>query len=128
MTKDLFIDRLSDYLDDELSAAERDAVDAHLKDCEDCRSTLRALQAVVAEAARLQDSAPGRELWTGIAARIGSGGDSRVRVSPFRRAITARLSFTLPQLAAASLTLMVLSGGLVWMARSGDPRADFESI
>jgi tetratricopeptide (TPR) repeat protein len=38
------------------------------------------------------------------------------------------LSFTLPQLAAASLALTVLSGGLVWMARSGDPRADFQPI
>jgi anti-sigma factor RsiW len=128
MTKDFFTDRLSEYLDDELSAAERAAVEAHLNECADCRSTLTALKAVVAEAGRLQDSAPARELWTGIAARIGSGAESRPRVSPFRRAITARLSFTLPQLAAASLALMVLSGGLVWMARSGDPRADFESI
>jgi tetratricopeptide (TPR) repeat protein len=38
------------------------------------------------------------------------------------------LSFTLPQLAAASLTLMVLSGGLVWMARSGNPQADFQAV
>ncbi len=39
-----------------------------------------------------------------------------------------RFSFTLPQLAAAGIALMVLSGGLVWMARSGDPRADFDPI
>ena len=34
-----------------------------------------------------------------------------------------RFSFTLPQLVAAGLALMVLSGGLVWVARLGDPRA-----
>jgi len=68
------------------------------------------------------------ELWSGIAARIAPGGRPAARVSPFRRAITSRLSFTLPQLAAAGIALMVLSGGLVWMARSGDPRADFQPI
>ena len=71
---------------------------------------------------------PTRELWSEIAARIAPDGRPGVRVSPFRRAITSRLSFTLPQLAAAGIALMVLSGGLVWMARSGDPRADFEPI
>jgi tetratricopeptide (TPR) repeat protein len=39
-----------------------------------------------------------------------------------------RFSFTLTQLAAASLALIVLSGGLVWLARSGDPRADFPPV
>jgi predicted anti-sigma-YlaC factor YlaD len=128
MTTDPFTDRLSEYLDGELSAPERAAVDAHLLECGACRSTLDELRAVVAEAAQLTNAPPARELWSGIAARITPGGRPRARVSPFRRAITSRLSFTLPQLAAASIALMVLSGGLVWMARSGDPRVDFEPI
>jgi tetratricopeptide (TPR) repeat protein len=41
---------------------------------------------------------------------------------------TRRFSFTLPQLVAASLALMVLSGGLVWVARSGDPRASLPPV
>ena len=46
-----------------------------------------------------------------------------------RRLLSARrFSFTLPQLAAATLAVMLLSGGVVWMARSGDPRADFEPL
>jgi hypothetical protein len=50
-------------------------------------------------------------------------------MSLFRRlAFARRFSFTLPQLAAASLAIMLLSGGVVWMARSGDPRADFEPV
>jgi hypothetical protein len=73
----------------------------------------------------VQDAAPERDLWPGVAARIHA---RRTRVSVFRRAFTSRLSFTLPQLAAASLALMVLSGGLVWMAKSGDPRADFQPV
>jgi len=129
MTTDAFTDRLSEYLDGELSPAERAAVDAHLVICPECRSTLEALQDVVSGARSLWDSPPARELWSGIAARIAPGGRASTRVlSPFRRAISSRLSFTLPQLAAASLALMVLSGTLVWMAKSGDPRVDFEPI
>jgi putative zinc finger protein len=125
MNTDAFTDRLSDYLDDELSAAERASVEAHLGQCEACRTTVEELRAVVARAAALPDSRPDRELWSGIAVRIAQPG---ARISPFRRAVTARLSFTLPQVAAASLTLMVLSGGLVWMARSGDRRADIPPV
>jgi hypothetical protein len=128
MTTDSFTDQLSEYLDDELSAPERAAIDAHLAHCTGCRETLEELRGVVLEATSLVDTAPSRDLWTGVAARIGPGSQLRGFVSPFRRAISARLSFTLPQLAAAGLALMVLSGGLVWMARSGDPRADFPPI
>jgi len=125
MNTDVFTDRLSEYLDNELSAAERASVEAHLDTCSACRTTLEELRAVVARAAALPDSPPDRELWSGVAAQIAKPG---ARISPFRRAISARLSFTLPQVAAASLALMVLSGGLVWMARSGDRRADIPSV
>ena len=128
MTTDSFTDRLSEYLDGELTPAERADVDRHLTQCAECRSTLEDLRGVVAEAALLRDARPARDLWSGIAARIAPDGRPRARVSPFRRAITSRLSFTLPQLAAAGIALMVLSGGLVWMARSGDPRADFDPL
>lgn len=128
MTTDSFTDRLSEYLDGELSPPERAAVDAHLLQCGACRSTLDDLRAVVSEAALLRNAPPARELWSGISARITPGGPPRARVSLFRRAMRSRLSFTLPQLAAAGIALMVLSGGLVWMARSGDPRADFQPI
>jgi hypothetical protein len=128
MTTDAFIDRLSEYLDDELSAEERREVSNHLAVCESCRGTLEELRQVVSRAAALTDSAPTRDLWSGVVARIAPSRQWRARVSPFRRAISSRLSFTLPQLAAAGLTLMVLSGGLVWMARSGNPDADFQAV
>ena len=128
MTTDAFTDRLSEYLDDELSAGERRQVSEHLAACESCRATLEELRQIVSEAAALTDSAPIRDLWSGVAARIDPARQLRARVSPFRRAISSRLSFTLPQLAAAGLTLMVLSGGLVWMARSGNPQADFQPL
>ena len=128
MTTDSFTDRLSEYLDGELSVPERAALDAHLAQCAGCRLTLEELRGVVLDATSLHDAPPSRDLWTGVAARIAPGSQLRGFLSPFRRAISARLSFTLPQLAAAGLALMVLSGGLVWMARSGDPRADFPPI
>ena len=123
---DTFADRLSEFLDGELSPDERAAMDAHLVGCERCRTTLDELRRVVARAGRVQDSAPVRDLWPEVAARIGTSPPARGSV--LRRALTSRLSFTLPQLAAASLALMVLSGGLVWMAKSGDPRADFQPL
>jgi anti-sigma factor RsiW len=123
---DRFAERLSDYLDGELSPVERASIDAHLAECAGCRAALEQLRQVVARAQTLPDAAPDRDLWRDIATRIGS--TPRARVSVFKRMVTSRLSFTLPQLAAASLALMVLSGGLVWMAKSGDPRADFQPV
>jgi anti-sigma factor RsiW len=128
MTTDAFTDRLSEYLDDELRPEERRQVTAHLEQCRECRATLDELRRVVSEAKALRDSAPTSDLWSTVAARIEPASQRRLRISPFRRALSSRLSFTLPQLAAAGLALMVLSGGLVWMARSGNPRADFQPV
>lgn len=127
MTTDRFTSQLSEYLDDELPVGERQSVEAHLATCDRCRDTLAELRAVVARAKNLPDSVPANDLWPGVQARISTGSVSG-RVAPFRRALTRRLSFTIPQVAAAGLALMVLSGGLVWMARSGDPRADVPAI
>jgi hypothetical protein len=128
MATDPFTDRLSDYADGDLDASERAALDAHLATCAECRTTLDELRAVMARAASLEATPPAQDLWAGIAARIGPAGGT-ARVSPFRRVFSARrFSFTLPQIAAACLAVMLLSGGLVWMARSGDPRADFDPV
>jgi anti-sigma factor RsiW len=124
-THDPFVDRLSDYLDGEdLDASERAAIDAHLATCASCRTTLAELRQVAARAASLPlDNRPAHDLWTGIEARLGSRS-----VLPFVKAIPRRFSFTLPQLVAASLALMVSSGGVVWMMRLGDPNASLQPI
>lgn len=125
---DPFTDRLSEYLDGELAHGERAALEAHLGSCAGCRATLAELREVMATARELRPTPPARDLWAGVAARIGSF-PRAARVSPFGRVLSARrFSFTLPEIAAACLALMVLSGGLVWMARSGDPRADFDPV
>jgi anti-sigma factor RsiW len=126
---DQFTELLSDYLDGEdLTADARRRLEAHLAGCGECRTTLGELRDVAARAATLEDSPPALDLWPGVAARIGAGPPRRV--TPFRAVKTTprRFSFTLPQIVAASLALMVLSGGTVWLARSGAPGTDFEPV
>src|SRR5260221_9872605 len=116
---DSWTDKLSDYLDDELSDGERKAVAAHLAECPGCMSTLEELQPVAAAAAALAPIRPRDDLWSGIASRIGSaawtGGTGVAARAP------RRFSFSLTELAAASLLLAALSGGAVaiLMVRSG---------
>jgi hypothetical protein len=118
---DAFISRLSDYLDDEdLASSERAAIETHLAACPACRETLSELQQVALRGAAVEDTAPGADLWPAIHRRIGAASE----VVSLRRAGPRRFSFTLPQLVAASLALMVLSGGLVWVAQFGGPATD----
>jgi Putative zinc-finger len=126
---DSFTNLLSDYLDDEdLPIDERRRIEAHLAGCSDCRAMLADLSDVAARAARLPDTSPEADLWPGIAARIDAS--AARAVTPFRAARPAarRISFTVPQLVAAGLALMLLSGGTVWLARHGGSRTDFEPV
>lgn len=97
-------DKLSDYLDDELEAAERAAVDAHLRECADCSAVLNDLRRVIAlaQAAAADARPPQADLWTGVAGRI-----DRIRQP-------RRVSLTVTQLAAAAVLVAAVSGGLVW--------------
>jgi predicted anti-sigma-YlaC factor YlaD len=127
-TEDTFTDRLSDYLDGELTPGEAAEVEAHLRGCSNCRTVVAELRAVVEQAQALPARPPDADLWPGVEARLDrargwpSFGGARQAPAPWR------ISFTVPQLAAAALALMVLSGGLVWMARSGDTRADLPPL
>src|SRR5918998_3291066 len=105
---DHWMERLSEYLDDELAPAERTAIESHLKTCRDCSAVLSDLRRVVDRARHLDDRPPRRDLWPGIAQRIGA-----TLARP--RVIGRRWSFSVPQLAAAAVALMTLSGGTVWL-------------
>lgn len=107
-THDEFTDRLSEYIDDELAAFDRARVDEHLAGCAECRAVLDDLRTVIGVANRLPGTLPDRELWPGVATRL-------------ERRAPRRFSFTAPQLIAAGIALMLMSGALVYLARpSGD--------
>jgi predicted anti-sigma-YlaC factor YlaD len=100
---DQWTDRLSEYLDGDLPEPDRAALEAHLDTCRDCGETLAGLRRMVMRARSLEDRAPARDLWTGVAQRIGA--------APSRR----RIAFSVPQLLAAGVALAVLSGGSAWL-------------
>jgi Putative zinc-finger len=127
VTTDAWTARLSEYLDDELPAFERAACEAHLAACAECRTTLEELRRVVARARSLDERPPATDLWSGIAARIGTTPAHGVPAAPRpepdvvplapRRAARARhFTLSLPQLAAAGIALAVVSGGAVALA------------
>jgi len=118
-------DRLSDYLDGELSAEEQQAVEAHLRACAPCAAVLDDLKRVVARAATVAARPPDADVWAGIAARINAGSASAPgRVMPFAPREARRVTFTLPQLAAAAALLIAVSGGLAWNAAERIGAAD----
>lgn len=106
-----WIDRLSAYVDEELTPEERAACDAHLIGCADCRATLAELQAVVDSARRFPTHAPPADLWPGIAGRLEPSPPARVVAWSGRR-----VSFSLPELALAASLLVAVSAGVSWLA------------
>ena len=111
---DKWTDRLSDYIDGEVTQAEQEALEAHLLECAECGQTLQQLRTVVARAGQVIDREPQHDLWVGIAGRIETATrdrDMSVATSPDKR----RVSFSIPQLAAASVALMLVSATTVFM-------------
>ena len=58
---DSWTDRLSEYVDGELDAETRAAVEAHLATCAECRVTRDELERVVARARRVGYREPGND-------------------------------------------------------------------
>lgn len=131
---DRWTDLISEYLDGCMDAAARRDMEAHLASCAECSSTLEDLRGIVARAASLPASAPSAEVWAGIEARLRAAAASagaqpaaaRLRATSARKAPwkTWRISLTLPQLAAACVAVVALSGGIAWFASRphGDTR------
>lgn len=71
MNHEYVLERLDEWVADELPADDRQAVEFHLAVCGDCRAEAEALRALLEDVAALPlEMAPGRDLWAGIAARI----------------------------------------------------------
>jgi hypothetical protein len=117
-------DRLSDYIDGDVTASERADMEAHLVECSACRGVLEELRAVVVRARAAPESLPARDLWPGIAAAI----DAPVALGRAATGVIAlpgaegpvparrRLVLTAPQLAAAAVALVIVSSLSTWAA------------
>ena len=99
-------DKLSDYLDGELSDQEQRAVAAHVAGCVECSRTLNELRAVIERARTLAPAEPSADLWKAVAGRLTVESERPVATFGTRR----RFSFTWPELIAASVLLVLVSG------------------
>lgn len=115
--------QLSDYLDGDLETARAQALEVHLAECASCRGILADLRDIVAQAGALGGVEPSRDLWPSIARAIAPD-QGPARVIPFPGAAgRARrrpgLFVTGPQLAAASVVLVLASAAATWWAGIG---------
>ena len=120
---DAWTERLSEYIDETLSEGEHVALEAHLASCAACAATLGELRRVVTRARALDDRPPATDLWPQIAAAIGLAPAAHPVASLAQRRARRRLSFTVPELAAAAIALAVLSGGAARLLLRGSKAA-----
>ena len=113
---DIWTDRLSEYLDGDLGADDRRALEAHLGGCAECARTLEELRGVVRQLGALGDAAPPPAVWAAVERSVAAPRAPEVVPIAAVRA-PRRLSFSLPQLIAAGLTLALLSGGAGYVLR-----------
>ena len=107
---DSWTDRLSEYVDGELDAPTRAALDAHLATCAECRATRDELEQVVARARRVGYREPTMDLWRSIETTISATTPGIRR----RRLITMSLG----RLAAAAAIVALVAGGFAWTIAS----------
>jgi len=111
-------ERLSGYLDGELTGRERQQLESHLETCATCQQALHGLQAIIAAAPAYQGEAPAVDLWPGIAARIHP---SRTVAFPTSARVGRRWGW--PVRMAAAIGLMAIGAGGAWWAL-GTPAGD----
>ena len=116
---DPWVDRLSEYLDGDLSTGERRACEEHVAHCAGCATALDEMRRLVSRAERMnRPIEPGRDLWPGIAKRLASKpGDTAASRLP------SLIAWLRPQLAAAALVVVACLAVLVWVlhVRSEQP-------
>ena len=118
--------RMNDALDGELTAAEVAAVEAHVMTCAPCRDEYARLSEIVDAMRTLPRQGESPDVWESIALRISEhapelGADVKVRSLPggAHRHVRRRISFSVPQLAAAAILLSLLSGSVALLMTGG---------
>lgn len=133
---DRYTDLISDYLDGTLDPGTHRQVERHLAGCTECAALLSDFERVVGRARVLveDDTPPADDLWPGIEARLRRAANAPLPVPvmitavPERRSLKPRISFTIPQLAAACLALVVLSAAGAFYVGRGSRKAETVSI
>jgi hypothetical protein len=102
------IDRLNEYLDEDLDPRERRRIDGHLSSCDECRRAVEALTAIVRAAGELAPVAPPERIWESISASLIE-----------RKSLKSGRGRYVPLLALAATLLLAFS---LWFAlRPGQP-------
>jgi hypothetical protein len=126
MSEHISMERTQDLIDGLLPSETAERARSHLAECAECRERHARLAEVVSDLAALpREAAAPAGSWEAIALRIAGtlpdAGPPTAEVLPLpgvsHRA--ARITFTLPQLVAASTVLAVVSAGTIWLAMSG---------
>jgi putative zinc finger protein len=110
---------LDDYIDGQLAAGERSALEEHMRGCDGCRAELERARSLVARAKALPRSVnPPPEVWAAIRSRITSA------PAVARIGSRSRPGLPTPFLIAAGIALMLLSSALtaLWMRRAAPDR------
>jgi hypothetical protein len=115
MNRHVDFEELQDYQEGLLSPEREGEVGLHLEACKSCRDELALLQDLLADLGDLPvEAQPSRDLWPQIQWRMGASKEEGART-------VTRTGITLPvwQLAAASITVALISGSAVWAFVSG---------
>lgn len=122
---DQWTDRLSPYLDGELSQEERGDLERHLETCDECKTALEQLQRVVNWAGSYAGRAPSRDPWPHIASAIGRARPGVVSLA--NRRVRGRF-FRMPQALAAGIALLLVGTGSWWIARATAPENQMATV
>lgn len=112
-------EQLSALADGELEGEALVAAESHILACDACRAALDDLRALKRRAAALDDREPATDLWAGIHQRL--TGEHAVVAIEQARSRRRRFAFSVPQLAAAAIAIMMISGGAVTLMMKQAP-------
>ncbi|MBS1812475.1 MAG: zf-HC2 domain-containing protein [Acidobacteria bacterium] len=121
------INSLSDYLDGSLAAQEFQSIEAHLTQCPPCNAVRVDLTQITLAAKELPLRTPSRALWIRIQNEIEietavPGKVEEKKVSWWKRVSERNFTFTLPQLAGASMLAFSLMVFGMYHALHRDPQ------
>ncbi|MGE0160574.1 MAG: zf-HC2 domain-containing protein [Gemmatimonadales bacterium] len=125
MSEHISLERTHDLIDGLLPSEAAERARSHMAECAECRERHAVLSELASDLRALpRDATPSPEIWQAIARRIdgttpaSEPESADVLVLPGVRPAPRRVSFSIPQLAAASVVLAVMSASILWMATS----------